>query len=207
MKLYAMKGTCALAPHIALEWANADYELQLLERGEHKSDDYLRINPMGKVPALVLDDGRILTEASAILNWIADTHPDAKLGGGGDADLQYEINHWLSFMTTEVHSSAYGPHFGPQRFHPDESQHEAIRDTAHERLRGLYAELERRLNGREHPVDNRRTVADPYLYVLTRWIDLTPAELDDYPSLKAFRERTEADAGVRHALEAQGVRL
>jgi len=201
-----MAGTCALAPHVALEWAGADYELELLERGEHKSDRYLEINPMGKVPALVLDDGRVLTEASAILNWIADTHPEAKLGGGGDADLQYEINRWLSFMTTEVHSSAFGPHFGPQRFHPDESQHDVVRNTAHERLRDLYARLDRRLDGQEHPVADHRTVADPYLYVLTRWIDLTPISLGDYPSLKAFRENMEADEGVRGALQAQGIR-
>lgn len=206
MRLYAMAGTCALAPHVALEWAGADYELELLERGEHKSDRYLEINPMGKVPALVLDDGRVLTEASAILNWIADTHPEAKLGGGGDADLQYEINRWLSFMTTEVHSSAFGPHFGPQRFHPDESQHDVVRNTAHERLRDLYARLDRRLDGQEHPVADHRTVADPYLYVLTRWIDLTPISLGDYPSLKAFRENMEADEGVRGALQAQGIR-
>jgi len=206
MRLYAMAGTCALAPHVALEWAGADYELELLERGEHKSDRYLEINPMGKVPALVLDDGRVLTEASAILNWIADTHPEAKLGGGGDADLQYEINRWLSFMTTEVHSSAFGPHFGPQRFHPDESQHDVVRNTAHERLRDLYARLDRRLDGQEHPVADHRTVADPYLYVLTRWMDLTPISLGDYPSLKAFRENMEADEGVRGALQAQGIR-
>lgn len=205
MKLFAMTGTCALAPHIAFEWAGTDYELKLLKRGEHKSEDYLKINPMGKVPAVVLDDGRVLTEASAILNWIADTHPDAGFGGT-DPDTRYAINNWLSFMTTEVHSSAYGPHFAPQRFHPDESQHEVIRATAHKRLRGLYAQMETRLDGRLHPVAGRRTVVEPYLYVLTRWLDLTPISLDDYPGLSAFRESMEADDGVVRALEAQGIK-
>lgn len=204
MKLYAMPGTCALAPNIALQWAGADYDVVLMKHGDQRKPEYLEINPMGKVPALVLEDGSVLTEAAAILNWIADTHPDADLGGR-DADERYRINQWLSFMSSEVHASGYGPHFGPQRFHPDEAEHERVRATAHERLRGLYAELERRLDGNAHPLGGRRTIADAYLYVLVLWIELTPLSLDDYPGLKRFREAMRADDGVSRALELQGM--
>lgn len=205
MKLYAMPGTCALAPNVALQWAGSEYELVLMKHGDQRRPDFLELNPMAKVPALALDDGRVLTEAAAILNWIADTHPEAGLGSD-DPDRRYEINRWLSFMTSEVHASAFGPHFAPQRFHPDEAQHDTVRATAHERLADLYRELEKRLDGRAHPVGDRPTVVDTYLFVLTLWADMTPVSLDDLPGLKAFRERMEADAGVRRALELQGMK-
>lgn len=205
MKLYAMPGTCALAPNIALQWAGADYEVALMKHGDQRRSEFLEINPMGKVPALVLDDGRILTEASAILKWIGETYPDAGLGGE-DTDQRYAINQWLSFMTSDVHASGYGPHFAPHRFHPDESQHETVRAAAHERLEALYGELEKRLGGRSHPVDDRPTVADAYLFVLTLWIDMTPVSLADFPGLQSFRQAMEADPGVNRALELQGMK-
>lgn len=205
MKLYAMPGTCALAPNVALQWAGADYELVLMQHGDQQKPGFLEINPMAKVPALALDDGRVLTEAAAILNWIGDTQPEAGLGSD-DPGQRYEINEWLSFMTSEVHASAFGPHFAPQRFHPDAAQHETVRAKAHERLAGLYSELERRLDGRDHPVGDRPTVVDSYLFVLTLWSDMTPVSLDGLPGLKAFRERMEADPGVRRALELQGMK-
>lgn len=205
MKLYAMPGTCALAPNIALQWAGADYEVALMKHGDQKKPGFLEINPLGKVPALVLDDGRVLTEAAAILGWIAETWPAAELGGR-DASERYQIANWLSFMTSDVHASGYGPHFGPQRFHPDESQHDTVRAAAHERLASLYGELETRLDGRAHPVGGRRTVADAYLFVLTLWIDLTPVPLEDFPGLRAFREAMESDDGVNRALERQGMK-
>lgn len=205
MKLYAMPGTCALAVNIALQWAEADYQVALMKHGDQRQSDFLEINSMGKVPALVLDDDRVLTEASAILNWIVDVYPDAELGGNG-ADRRYAINQWLSFMTSEVHASGYGPHFAPQRFHPDESQHETVRAAAHGRLNGLYRQLETRLDGRAHSVGEHHTVADPYLFVLTLWIDMTPLSLADFPGLKAFRESMETDPGVNRALELQGMK-
>lgn len=205
MKLYAMPGTCALAVNIALQWAESDYEVALMKHGDQRQPEFLQINPMGKVPVLVLDEGRVLTEASAILNWIAETYPDAGLGGN-NADRRYEINNWLSFMTSEVHASGYGPHFAPQLFHPDEGEHETVRATTHKRLQGFYAQLESRLDGRTHPVDDQRTIADAYLFVLTLWIDMIPVSLADFPGLESFRKSMEANPGVNRALELQGMK-
>lgn len=81
MQLHAMSHACALAPNTALHWAEADFEMGLLQRGEQQASDFLKINPRGKAPALELDDGRVLTEAAAILLYVADAHPDAKLAG------------------------------------------------------------------------------------------------------------------------------
>ena len=205
MKLYALPGTCALAPNIALQWAGADYEVELIDRHTLKQPDYLAVHPLGKVPALIRDDGRILTEATAILNWIGEVYPEAELAGA-DAEERLAINQWLSFMATEVHASAFGPHFAPHRFHPEDGEHDKVRATAHGRLPALYRQLEDRLNRRPYPVGGRRTIADPYLYLLTRWTDLTPMPLKDYPGLQAFRETMETDRRVNRALELQGMK-
>ena len=205
MKLYALPGTCALAPNIALQWAHADYEVALIDRDTLKSPDYLALHPLGKVPALVRDDGRVLTEVAAILNWIAEAYPDADLGGH-HPDQRFAINQWLSFLATELHASAYGPHFAPHRFHPDEVEQDTVRATAHERLPALYEVLEEGLEEGRYPVAERRTVVDPFLYVLTRWTDMTPVDLGAYPALEAFREGMEADPGVERALERQGMK-
>lgn len=204
MKLYALPGTCALAPNIALQWAGADYEVALIDRSKLKEPDYLALHPLGKVPALVRDDGRVLTEVAAILGWIAEVYPDAGLGGT-DPDQRFAINQWLSFMSTELHASAYGPHFAPQRFHPDAAEHDTVRATAHARLPGLYEILEEGMEAGRYPVAERRTVVDPFLYVLTRWTDMVPVDLGDYPALEAFRAGMEADPGVDRALALQGM--
>ncbi|HKJ70818.1 MAG TPA: glutathione S-transferase N-terminal domain-containing protein [Gammaproteobacteria bacterium] len=204
MKLYALPGTCALAPNIALQWAGADYEVALIERDALKQPEHLARHPLGKVPVLVRDDGRVMTEVPALLDWIAEAYPDAGLGGTS-ADERYAINRWLSFMSAEVHASAYGPHFAPQRFHPDPAQHDAVRATAHQRLPALYGILEAGLAS-GHPVGGRRTAADPLLYVLTRWTDVTPLDLEEYPALRDFRGAMEADPGVDRALTLQGMK-
>jgi len=204
MKLYALPGTCALAPNIALQWAGADYDVELIAREALKQPEHLAIHPLGKVPALVRNDGRVLTEVPAILDWIAEAYPGAGLGGT-DADERYAINQWLAFLATEMHASAYGPHFAPQRFHPGEAEHDTVRATAHARLTGLYEILEDGMEAGRYPVAERRTVVDPFLYVLTRWTDMTPVDLGEYPALEAFREGMEADPGVERALERQGM--
>ena len=203
-KLYTMSGTCALAPHIALEWTGEPYELEVMKHGQHREPEYLQVNPKGKVPALVLEDGRVLTEAAAILMYLTDRYPQANLGTNDDAYERYQIEEWLAYMTSEVHAD-FAPHFAPQRFIDDESQYDALRQATYKRLHGHYTTLDERLAQKEHPVAGRHTVADPYLYVLTRWVDQTPMDINDYPNLKRFREQMAADAGVKRALEMQGM--
>lgn len=199
-----MPNSCALAPHIALEWIGSPYELGLLKRGQNREPEYLRVNPKGKVPALVLEDGRVLTEAAAVLMYLASRYPQANLGSDNDPYERYELEEWLAYMTSEVHAD-FAPHFVPQRFVLDESQYDAVRQATYKRLHEHYVSLNDRLAGKEHPVALRRTVADPYLYVLTRWIDQTPMDIGDYPNLKRFQEQMSADAGVAQALQMQGL--
>ena len=205
MKLYAMPGTCALSPNIALHWADADFEVALLKRGQHREPDYLAVNPKGQVPALQLDDGRVLTEAAAICLYVADRYKEARLAGRDEWD-RARTAEALSFMTSGVHAT-YGGHFGTQRYADEEACQAEVKKKTYERLDGQYRMLDDNLQraGGEWYL-GERSAADTYLYVLTRWIGLTPLKLEDYPALLAFKARMEEDDKVRQALEAQGMK-
>ena len=201
--LYTMPGTCALAPNIAALWVEAPVLVHNLERGEQRSDEYLSINPHGKVPALRFDDGDVLTEAAAILAWLGAEHGGADYAR--DTALGRREAEALSYMTSEVHAD-YGPHFAPQRFADEEACQEAVKAKTYGKLAGHYRFLENQLmaNGGEWLL-GRRSFADAYLYVLTRWIEQTPLSLGDTPALADHRARMERDGDVVVALTRQGM--
>jgi glutathione S-transferase len=121
MKLYTMPNTCALAPHIVIKWTGLDIEVEVMPSGGSRLPAYLAINPHGKVPALVLDDGSILTEAAAILPLLADLAPKVELGGS-DLIERARVAEALGFMVGEVHSD-WTPHFAPQRYLTNDEGH------------------------------------------------------------------------------------
>ena len=203
-KLYALPGTCALAPNIAAAWEDAPVEIVLLERGDQKKDDFLALNPKGKVPALRFEDGDVLTEAAAILAFIGAAYGGADGGDyARDAKLGRREAEALSYLTSEVHA-AYGPHFAPQRFAESEAAQEEVRAAAYDTLRDHYARLDAELGDKDWLL-GRRSYADAYLYVVERWIESTPLSLNDYPNLARHRKAMEADADVRKALKRQGM--
>ncbi len=199
--LYTMPGTCSLSPNIAVAWLEAPVEVHTMAYGDHKKDDYLAINPKGKVPALRFDDGDVLTEAAAILAWLGAEH-----GGEGyarDTVLGRKEAEALSYMTSEVHA-AYGGHFGAQNLAETEAAQQEVKRKTYETLAAHYKRLNGVLgdNGGDWYL-GKRSFADTFLYVLTRWIEQTPLPIDDYPALKQHRARMEADEGVRLALKRQ----
>ena len=199
--LYTMPGTCSLACNIAIAWLDAPVEIHNLAYGDHKKDDYLALNPKGKVPALRFDDGEVLTELAAIMAWLGAEHGSAEYAR--DKRLGYREAEALSFMSSEVHA-AYGPHFAAQRFAKSESAQQEVKQAAYDTLGKHYQRLEDNLTeqGGEWYL-GKRSFADAFLYVLTRWIEKTPLSLDDYPRLAAFRHRMEQDDGVKKALARQ----
>lgn len=203
--LYTMPGTCALAPNIAVAWLDAPVAIHTLQRGEHRQPAYLALNPHGKVPALTFEQGDVLTEASAILAWLGAEYGTE--GYARDTALGRKEAEALSYMTSEVHAD-YGPHFAPERFADDEACQAAVKAKAYEKLATHYGFLEDQLTAADGDwLLGRRSFADAYLYVLTRWIDQTPLEIGAYPALKAHRERMEADEDVRTALARQGMEV
>lgn len=199
--LYTMPGTCSLSPNIAVAWLDAPVKIHNIAYGDQKNDDYLAINPKGKVPALRFDDGDVLTEASAILAWLGAAH--GKEGYARDTRLGRKEAEALSYMTSEVHA-AYGGHFNTQKFAESEAAQEEVKRKTYENLASHYRRMDGTLreNGSKWYL-GQRSFADTFLYVLTRWIEKTPLSIDNYRALKEHRARMEVDEGVRLALKRQ----
>ena len=199
--LYTMPGTCALAPNIAVAWLDAPVTIQNMAHGDNRTPEYLAINPHGKVPAVRFEDGDVLTEAAAILAWLGAAHGSA--GYARDTALGRKEAEALSYMTSEVHAD-FGPHFAAPRFADGEGCQDEVKRHAYDKIAGHYRFMAGVLeqNGGEWYL-GRRSFADAYLYVLTRWAEQIPVTLDATPSLKAHRGRMEADDKVLLALRRQ----
>lgn len=207
MKLYTKPGACSTADHIALQWTGGPFEVEVLTGETLKAPAFLAINPAGAVPAVVDNDAAggdfVLTQNAAIMGYIADSFPDARLAGDGSARQRAEATRWLAFVNSDVHP-AFSPLFAPAKFIADEAQHDALRETARKRLRGLFATADKQLDGRQW-IAGFRSFADPYLYITLRWAAALGIDLSGFDHLAAFKARMEADAGVQAALAAEGL--
>jgi glutathione S-transferase len=203
MKLYYLPGACSLADHIVLEWIGQPYEAHRVARDELRSPDYLRLNPSGAVPALQEDDGWVLTENAAILNYLADKYPQARLGGDGSARSRAETNRWLAYINSDLHP-AFRPVFRPERFIDGEAAQEQLRSNAVARLRGYYERLDTQLAGRDW-LTGTRSFADPYLFVVINWAKGKGVDLSGLDNLARFHQRMLEDAGVKAAMQQEGL--
>ena len=199
MKLYFAPGTCALACWIALEWAGADYEIEKVDPG---SDSYRKVNPLGMVPALDLGGQRAMTQADAILHYIADSHPERDLGADAGVDAHFEFNEVMSFLTGDFHP-AFWPFFRPERFTTNEeaASIEAVRAATQPRVDRVLTYLDGQIGGTGHVYRAKRTVADAYAFVMTRWTQRFPKTWRDYPNVAGFMRAMEADAAVMKVID------
>lgn len=201
MKLYTSPGACSLADHIALQWTGQPFEAQVVTRDERKSPWFLALNPAGAVPVFE-DDGWVLTQNAAILNYLADAFPDAKLGGDGSPRSRAEVNRWLAFLNADVHP-AFHPFFGSTAYLGGDAAAKT-KEAAGKKLRGYFERADAQLAGKDWLADSR-SIADPYLYVVTRWAKAQGIDLSGLSNLEAFFDRMAADPGVQAALEAEGL--
>ena len=202
MKLYYSPGACSLADHIALEWIGQPYEAVRMSREDRKRPAYLTINPAGAVPALE-QDGWVLTQNAAILNYLADSFPQAGLGGDGTPRGRAEVNKWLAFANSDVHP-AFQPMFGSTAYLEDAALIEKSKDAARAKLRGLFERADAQLAGHDW-IAGTRSIADPYLFVVTRWAKAHGVDLTGLDHLERFFNAMLADPGVRRALEQEGL--
>src|SRR5215510_5537798 len=164
MKLYFAPGSCSLSSHIVALEAGIPLTLMKVDTSAKKVEDgsdYLAINPKGYVPALQLDNGEVLTENPAILQYLADSKPDAKLVPASSTFERYRLQEMLGYINSEIHKS-YSPLF--QRSTPPET-----RKDRENYLRKRYALLEQRLAKQPYLLGEQFTVADAYLFVVTSW--------------------------------------
>ncbi len=207
MKLYTKPGACSMADHIALQWTGQPFDVQVMDAASLKEPAYLAINPSGAVPAIT-DAGTnggqfVLTQNAAILGYIADTFPDAKLGGDGSAQQRAIATKWLAFCNSDLHP-AFSPLFGPSAFSEDPAHYDAIKAAARKRIRKYFETANAALEGKQW-LAGFRSFADPYFYITLRWADAMKIDVSDLANLVAFKQRMEADAGVQAALKAEGL--
>lgn len=202
MKLYYMPGACSLAAHITLEWMGKPYEAQAVARDALKQPEFLKINPMGAVPAL--QDGDLtLTQNAAILEYLAEQAPELNLLGDGTAASRAEVRRWLGFINSDVHRT-FSLIFGAQRYVQDEAAQEALRTSATGMLRNMFAVLNKQLADKPYLAGAKPSIADPYLYVVLRWAKGKNIDLSGQDNLAAFSARMDADKAVQAALKAEG---
>lgn len=202
MKLYYSPGACSLSDHIALEWIGKPYEAIRVSREERQSPEYLAINPAGAVPALAVD-GWVLTQNTAILNYLADTHPEAGLGGDGSARSRAEVNRWLGIANSDIHP-AFHPLFGATAYLEDPVVIDKTKQAAATKLRGLFGRVDTQLEGRDW-ITGQRSIADAYLFVVTRWARAMNIDLSGFDNLARFFHKMLGDAGVQRALVQEGI--
>ncbi|MBY6141830.1 glutathione S-transferase N-terminal domain-containing protein [Leisingera daeponensis] len=198
MKLYYAPGTCALACWIALEWAGAKHEV---EQADPRSESYRKINPLGMVPALDIGGSRPMTQADAILQYIAERYPDSDLGADTGLEARFEFNEIMSFLTGDFHP-AFWPYFAPQRFTTDETEEslEAARTASYARVERVLDHLDNTIGRTGHVYRSKRTVADAYAFVMTRWSTNFPKSWREFPHLSHFMDSMHEDNVVTSVL-------
>lgn len=201
MKLYYMAGACPLAAHIVLEWVGQPYEAQAVSRDKLKEPEFLALNPVGSVPVLT-DGDLVLTQSSAILEYVAEKYPEAALMPQ-DIKGRADTRRWLAFVNADLHKS-FSLVFGKAAYTSDAACQEQLVAGGKAQAMRLFGIVDKQLEGKEW-VTGTRSIVDPYLYTVMRWALAVKMDLSGFSNLLAFFNRMNADAGVQAAVAAEGL--
>lgn len=200
MKLFYSPGACSLSPHIVAQEAGIPLQLEKVDlkakRTEH-SEDFWQVNPKGYVPALQLDNGELLTECPAIVQYLADLRPESGLAPANGSLSRYRLQESLGYINSELHKT-YSPLFRPEL--PAE-----LKQGRKDYLCRRYAPIEAVLARQEWLLGDQFTGADAYLFTVTNWARLVDVDLSGFPALLAFQKRVAARPKVQAAMVAEGL--
>lgn len=200
MKLYYSPGACSLSPHIVLAEGGFTYDIERVDLATGMTATgagYRTVNANGYVPALVLDDGEVLTEGPAIVQYLADRVPAKRLAPPAGTMDRYRLMEWLNFISTELHK-AFSGLFNPQA--PD-----AWKDLVKVQLSRRLDSVSTRLDGKPWLMGEDFTVADAYLFTVLGWCRYVGFDLAPWPALSAYLGRVGARPAVQAALKAEGL--
>ncbi len=200
MKLYCKPGACSLSPHIVARECGLDFtqvNVDLQKKVTELGEDYWQINPKGQVPALQFDDGSLLTEGVAIVQYLADLKPDRNLLAPTGSLTRYHTLEWLSFVSSELHKT-FSPLFRPDT--PEE-----YKTIVRAQLEKKYQAVNAALEDKQWLMGLRYTVADVYLFVVTRWAKAIKLDLSGLDALEAWFNRVAERPAVQAALKAEGL--
>jgi glutathione S-transferase len=203
MKLYYLAGSCALAPHIALELSGLSYKAIRVERGKQTDPSYLAISPLGRVPALVTSDHNTITEVPAVLCYIADMAPDRGLLPGVGTRQRYQALQWMAYLASTVHP-AFGRFWRPERF-ADIACSGSVEQAAAKQLANDFAYIDTQLEKRKWVTGADFSVADLHLFVFGRLgLRITPSTRD-FPNFYRHTLSIAALAATLVAISQEGI--
>lgn len=200
MKLYYSPGVCSLSPHIVLRETNTPFELVKTDIKAKKTEDgrdFRQVNPNGYVPALELDDGTILTEGPAIVQYIADKADATNLAPRNGSLERYKMQSWLNFVSTELHKG-FSPLFNPNM--PEEGK--AI---ARERLLQRIKHLDDHLATHEHLMGKAFTLPDAYAFTVLGWAKPLKLDLSEFQNVSRYLAAIAERPAVKAAMKAEGL--
>jgi len=200
IKLYYSPGACSLSPHIVLREAGVPFEIEKVNLKTKKTDagiDYDTINPKSYVPALVMNNGELLTEGPAIVQYVADLAPEKKLAPPAGTLERYRLQEWLNYISTEIHKS-FSTLFNPEAT-------EDIKGAAKARLSKRFGYAASALEEKNYLLGGTFSVADVYLFTMLRWAHPIGIDLSPWPGLKEYFNRVAARPAVISAMKAEGL--
>ena len=198
MKLYYSPNACSLAPHIVLRELGFAFELIKVDLDQHLTEfneDFYQLNQKGQVPLLQLDDGSLLTEGAVISQFLVDQSLRKDLLAEINTAGRYEVLSWMNFIASEIHK-AYSPFF-------NESYREKSKNIYSRTLNKHYAWVDQQLNGQNYLTGTNFTIADIYLFVITRWADFIGLDLAHFSHLASFMNRISERQTVQDAIAAE----
>ena len=206
IKLYYAPGACSLASHVALEEVGIPYETQKLNlmEGDQRKPDYLRLNPRGRVPTLVVDD-QVLTENVGILSYFGGGYPQAGLFPKKTWD-QAKLMSTLAWLSNTVHP-AYGHYVRAARYVDGDDHQAAVKEKGRANFQGYLEEIDKLLEGHKWSIANQYTVADPYLLVFYRWANRAKLPVRELKNYSALVDRVMARPAVKKVMADEGITL
>ncbi len=200
MKLYYLPGACSLGAHISLRETGLPFEIDKVDGATKKTaggEDLMKLNPKGYVPTIKLDDGSIMCENGAVLQYIADQNPAAGLAPASGTMARYRLQEWLTFIGTELHKT-----FSPL-FRKDVAPE--VKTRAFELLTRRFSYVERQLTDTPYLMGATFTVADAHMFAIVRWCSRVGYDLAPFPKLTEYFARISARPTVQAAMKAEGL--
>lgn len=200
MELYYAPGACSLAPHIVARELGLSVSLNKVHLGTRKTEDgadFKTVNPKGYVPALKLEDGEVLTEVAAVLQYLTDRSHGSGLAPVPGGFARYRFVEWLTFISSEIHKG-FGPLWSP-------TTPETTRRATIDKLAQRFAYLDQHLAGRSFLLGDGFTAADAYLFTVANWANILKVDLSPYPHLRTYLQRISSRPAVRAALREEGL--
>jgi glutathione S-transferase len=202
MKLYYLPGASSLFPHIVLIEAGLLFDAVKVDERTKALDgggDYRAVNPLGYVPALQLEDGSVLTEAAAIAQYVADRVPERNLAPPNGTLARAKLQSWLNFIASEVQVGCFCPLF-------DREIPTAVKAIFRRRLDSRLAHVEQHLLQKAYLLGDDFSIADVYLFVVSKWARSVELDLSPYPGILALRKRIGTRPATQEAMSRENLK-